>query len=60
MVRFRSQSASFLFYVALMGANSLATIPVDAKTWMVAATTFLLSLHWRRWGWKQTSATDRE
>jgi uncharacterized membrane protein YadS len=27
-----------------MGVNSLVTIPVDAKAWIVAATPFLLSI----------------
>jgi uncharacterized integral membrane protein (TIGR00698 family) len=33
-----------LGFVALMGVNSLVTIPADAKAWIVAATTFLLSV----------------
>jgi uncharacterized integral membrane protein (TIGR00698 family) len=33
-----------LGFVALMGVNSLVTIPADAKPWIVAATTFLLSV----------------
>jgi uncharacterized integral membrane protein (TIGR00698 family) len=33
-----------LGFVALMGINSLVTIPADAKAWIVAATTFLLSI----------------
>ena len=33
-----------LGFVALVGVNSLITIPADAKVWIVAVTTFLLSL----------------
>lgn len=33
-----------LGFVALVGANSLITIPTDAKVWIVAVTTFLLSV----------------
>src|SRR6202165_3194716 len=33
-----------LGFVAMMGINSLVTIPADAKAWIVAATTFLLSI----------------
>ena len=33
-----------LGFVALVGVNSLATIPADAKAWLVAGTTFLLSV----------------
>jgi uncharacterized integral membrane protein (TIGR00698 family) len=33
-----------LGFVTLVGVNSLITIPADAKAWMVAATTFLLSI----------------
>jgi uncharacterized membrane protein YadS len=30
--------------MALVGVNSVVTIPADAKAWIVAATTFLLSI----------------
>ena len=30
--------------VALVGVNSLVTIPADAKAWIAAGTTFLLSI----------------
>jgi uncharacterized membrane protein YadS len=33
-----------LGFVALVALNSLVTIPADAKAWIVAATTFLLSI----------------
>jgi uncharacterized integral membrane protein (TIGR00698 family) len=33
-----------LGFLALVGVNSLVTIPPDAKAWIVAATTFLLSV----------------
>jgi uncharacterized integral membrane protein (TIGR00698 family) len=33
-----------LGFVALVGVNSMVTIPGDAKAWIVAATTFLLSV----------------
>jgi uncharacterized integral membrane protein (TIGR00698 family) len=33
-----------LGFVALAGVNSLVTIPADAKVWIVAATTFFLSI----------------
>jgi uncharacterized integral membrane protein (TIGR00698 family) len=33
-----------LGFVALVGVNSLVTIPADAKAWIVTATTFLLSV----------------
>jgi len=33
-----------LGFVALVGVNSLVTIPADARAWIVAATTFLLSV----------------
>jgi uncharacterized integral membrane protein (TIGR00698 family) len=33
-----------LGFVALVGGNSLITIPADAKVWIVAVTTFLLSV----------------
>jgi uncharacterized membrane protein YadS len=33
-----------LGFVALMGVNSLVTIPAEAKAWTVIGTTFLLSI----------------
>jgi len=33
-----------LGFVALVGVNSLVTIPADAKAWIAAGTTFLLSI----------------
>jgi len=33
-----------LGFVALVGVNSLVTIPTEARAWIVAATTFLLSI----------------
>ncbi|CAN7421083.1 YeiH family protein [Aminobacter sp. LjRoot7] len=33
-----------LGFVAMVGVNSLVDIPVDAKTWIVALTTFLLTM----------------
>jgi uncharacterized integral membrane protein (TIGR00698 family) len=33
-----------LGFVALVGVNSLVTVPVEAKAWIVAVTTFLLSI----------------
>jgi uncharacterized membrane protein YadS len=33
-----------LGFVALVGVNSLVTIPAEAKAWVVAVTTFLLSI----------------
>jgi uncharacterized membrane protein YadS len=33
-----------LGFVGLVGVNSFVTIPADAKAWIIAATTFLLSV----------------
>jgi uncharacterized membrane protein YadS len=44
-----------------MGANSLVTIPVDAKTWIVAAMPLLLSIALAAMGLETNiGKTDRE
>jgi uncharacterized integral membrane protein (TIGR00698 family) len=46
----------FVFgFVAMVAINSVVVIPTEVRTWIVAATTFLLSS--RLWGWRQTCAS---
>jgi uncharacterized membrane protein YadS len=48
-----------LGFVALVGVNSVVSIPTEAKVWIVAATTFLLSVALAAMAWKLISANSR-